>query len=218
MFFETFARSRQRYEDLIQIIACLSVRVFHVGYTPVRHTNGNTYIGHDFVAKAKKEKAAILDEAADRAKTWEKGHCLLTSGMVSVETPTVGAGFRGTFLCHCADCRTITAAAFANNFTVAISHIEHVRGESTLKQYGQSTTIASGNSMTNSFCSNCGTLMYRVSSGTPHLAFMRVGTVDDFALHDTKLKPQIEIWTKDRLAWLDPIDGCKQSQAQPAKL
>ena len=86
MFFETFARSRQRYEDLIQIIACLSVRVFHVGYTPVRHTNANTYIGHDFAAKAKKEKAAILDEAADRAKTWEKGHCLLTSGMVSVET------------------------------------------------------------------------------------------------------------------------------------
>lgn len=132
--------------------------------------------------------------------------------------PTVGEGFRGTFLCHCTDCRTITAAAFANNSTVQLSHIQHLRGTSSLKQYAQSTTIASGNSMTNSFCQNCGTLMYRVSSGMPDLAFMRVGTVDDFALHDTVLKPQIEIFAKDRLGWLKPLEGVKQSEAQPAKL
>ncbi|KAJ9480412.1 CENP-V/GFA domain-containing protein [Pseudozyma hubeiensis] len=139
-------------------------------------------------------------------------------GQVQLSFPTVGKGFRGTFLCHCTDCRTITAAAFANNFTVELSHIEHIRGQSSLKQYAQSTTIASGNSMTNSFCSNCGTLMYRVSSGMPDLAFMRVGTVDDYALHDTVLKPQIEIFAKDRLGWLKPLEGVKQSEAQPAKL
>lgn len=53
--------------------------------------------------------------------------------------------------------------------------------------------------------------MYRVSSGTPHLAYMRVGTVDDFALHETRLRPTIELFTKDRVDWLQPIDGCKQA-------
>lgn len=101
---------------------------------------------------------------------------------------------------------------FATNFTVAFSHIKHVRGRASLKQYAQSTTIKSGNTMTNSFCSNCGTLMYRVSSSSPHLAYMRVGTVDDFALHETQLKPSIEIFAKDRVGWLEPIAGCKQAR------
>lgn len=128
--------------------------------------------------------------------------------------PTVGPGFRGGFLCHCTDCRTVTASMFATNFTVALSHIKYIRGQSSLKEYGQATTIASGNRMTNSFCSNCGTLMMRVSSGSPHLAFLRVGTVDDFALHETRLKPKIELFAKDRVGWLAPIDGCQQASAQ----
>lgn len=107
---------------------------------------------------------------------------------------------------------------FATNFTVAFSHIKYIRGKSSLKEYAQAKTIATGNTMTNSFCSNCGTLMYRVSSGSPHLAFMRVGTVDDFALHETRLKPTIELFAKDRVGWLEPIAGCKQAQAQSRSL
>ena len=104
---------------------------------------------------------------------------------------------------------------FATNFTVAFSHLEYVRGKESLKQYAQSTTIATGNTMTNSFCSDCGTLMYRVSSGTPDVAYMRVGTVDDFALHETTLKPSIEIFCKDRVGWLKPIEGSKQAFNNP---
>ncbi len=100
---------------------------------------------------------------------------------------------------------------FATNFTVAFSHIKYVRGKSDLKQYAQATTPATGNSMTNSFCSNCGTLMYRVSSGHPDQAYMRVGTVDDFALHETILKPQVELFSKDRVGWLAPVEGVKQA-------
>lgn len=130
--------------------------------------------------------------------------------------PTVGPGYQGAFVCHCSDCRTITASTFATNFTIALSHLKYNRGKSDLKLYGQSTTIGSprnGHTMTNSFCTHCGTLMYRISSGTPDLAFMRVGTVDDFTLHETRLKPDVEFFTKDRVGWLRPISGMKQVEA-----
>ncbi|GAC71961.1 hypothetical protein PANT_5d00148 [Moesziomyces antarcticus T-34] len=136
-------------------------------------------------------------------------------GNIQLSFPTVGPGFHGTFVCHCTDCRTVTASMFATNFTVALSHMEFVRGKSCLKQYAQSTTIATGNTMTNSFCSNCGTLMYRASSGFPHLVYMRVGTVDDFAIHETRLKPTVEIFCQDRVACLEPIAGTRQAFGNP---
>lgn len=61
--------------------------------------------------------------------------------------------------------------------------------------------------MTNHFCSVCGTLMYRISSGYPGLLITRIGTVDDFNLQETKLKPRLEQFVKTRSSWLG---GCQQ--------
>lgn len=105
---------------------------------------------------------------------------------------------------------------FATNFITLTSHLKYNRGRDQLKSYGQSETIGSprnGHTMTNSFCGHCGTLMYREGSGAPGSLFMRVGTVDDFALHETRLKPSVEYFTKDRVAWLQPIPGCEQKEA-----
>jgi hypothetical protein len=99
---------------------------------------------------------------------------------------------------------------FASNFTVADSYLRHIRGEENLKSYGQSKTIASGNMMTNYFCFTCGTLMYRRGSAFPGLSICRIGTVDDFNLHETKLKPRVEQFTKDRVEWLHGVEGTKQ--------
>ena len=99
---------------------------------------------------------------------------------------------------------------FASSFTINDTHLKYLRGRENLKSFSQSRTIASGNTMTNYFCSTCGTLMYRVSSGFPGQSFLRIGTVDDFHLHETKLKPQIELFAKDRVAWLHPVEGAKQ--------
>jgi hypothetical protein len=70
--------------------------------------------------------------------------------------------------------------------------------------------------MTNFFCKVCGTLMYRRSSGFPGLSLPRVGTVDDLSLHDTKLKPRVEVWCQSRVGWLDGVEGVKQSDDQAA--
>ena len=100
---------------------------------------------------------------------------------------------------------------FASNFTIAAPHLTHLRGEDNLTQFAQSRTVASGNVMTNFFCKTCGTLMYRVPESGNRI--LRVGTVDDFHLHETRLRPEKEIFCKDRVAWLGPVEGMEQLEA-----
>ncbi len=52
--------------------------------------------------------------------------------------------------------------------------------------------------------------MYRVSSGDPGKSYLRIGTIDDFHLHETKLRPRVEQFTKGRVEWLSEIDGLRQ--------
>jgi hypothetical protein len=133
-------------------------------------------------------------------------------GAVQLAFPTQGPGLLNTFICHCTDCRKITASMFASNFSILDIHLTHIRGRDNLTAFGQSRTIASGKLMTNYFCSTCGTLMYRV--GTPGVSILRLGTVDDFQLHETKLKPRFELFVKDRVCWLTAVEGVEQLEAQ----
>lgn len=126
--------------------------------------------------------------------------------------PVEGDDLVDTFICNCTDCRTITASMFASNFIVNDSALKHLRGEDKLSRYAQNRTIATDNTMENSFCSICGTLMYRRSSGFPGKSVLRIGTVDDHKLHETKLKPRIEQFTKDRVAWFHGGQGVKQEK------
>ncbi|KAK2800431.1 hypothetical protein FQN51_006157 [Onygenales sp. PD_10] len=131
-------------------------------------------------------------------------------GAVQLGFPTNAPGLLGTFVCHCTDCRKITASMFASNFLVANTHLRHLRGREKLTKFGQSQTIASGNVMTNYFCSVCGSLMYRVTAAHPDMSVLRIGTVDDFHLHETKLRPQVEQFVKDRVSWLKGIEGVEE--------
>ena len=54
--------------------------------------------------------------------------------------------------------------------------------------------------------------MYRVSSGFPGKSILRIGTVDDFNLHETKLKPRIEQFAKDRVRWCAAGEGVEQKE------
>lgn len=135
-------------------------------------------------------------------------------GAVQLSFPTEGPGFLSTFVCNCTDCRKITASMFASNFTIADTHLTHVRGRDNLSSYSQSRTIASGKTMTNYFCKTCGTLMYRVGEAFPGRSILRIGTVDDFHLHETKLKPKREIYVKDRVSWFTGVEGTQQIEEQ----
>ena len=102
---------------------------------------------------------------------------------------------------------------FASNFTVTDTHLKHVRGRELLKTFSQSRSIWRGNTMTNYFCSNCGTLMYRVGEAFPGQSILRIGTVDDFSLHETRLRPQIEQFVKDRVSWFTGVEGAQKFDA-----
>ncbi|GAM91030.1 hypothetical protein ANO11243_090770 [Dothideomycetidae sp. 11243] len=130
-------------------------------------------------------------------------------GEVQLEFPTAAPGLVDSFVCHCSDCHKITASMFASNFIVDDKYLKHVRGQEKLKTFAQSKTIASGNTMTNYFCGNCGTLMYRVSSGYPGMSITRIGTIDDFELMETKFKPRIEQFVKQRSKWLKEVEGAE---------
>ncbi|KAF1999156.1 hypothetical protein P154DRAFT_621205 [Amniculicola lignicola CBS 123094] len=165
------------------------------------------------VSTADKSKPYIplAGGANDGWSTEKEATATCFCGAVQVVFPTESPGLVDTFVCNCTDCRKITASMFASNFIVLDSHLTHVRGE--LKAFAQSKTIASGNTMTDFFCPTCGTLMYRRSSGFPDMSVMRIGTVDDFNLHETKLFPRREVFTKDRVGWLKGIEGAKQVEA-----
>ncbi|KAH6607077.1 hypothetical protein Trco_003390 [Trichoderma cornu-damae] len=130
----------------------------------------------------------LSDVARDGWPTDTEGTATCICGTVQLAFPTEAPGFVNTFVCNCFDCRKVTASMFASNFTVDNSYIKHLRGQDNLARLGQSKTAMSGTEMTNYFCRTCGTLMYRRSEMTPHLSFVRIGTVDDFILHKTKLK------------------------------
>jgi len=121
-----------------------------------------------------------------------------------------GEGLVNTFVCNCTDCRKITASMFASNFTIRDSHLEHARGRDRLRTFSQSRTIGSGQAMTNHFCGDCGTLMYRVAEQLPECSILRIGTVDDFSLHETKLRPRQEHWIKDRVGWFAGVVGVEE--------
>jgi hypothetical protein len=142
----------------------------------------------------------------------------------NVTQPTKSPGLFDTFLCHCTDCRKITASAFTsafgtssqhpqsllatNRFAVITNpHLRHIRGQNHLKTFTQSSTPASGNAMTNFFCDTCGTLMSRTSSGYPDVKILRLGTVDGVKLMEGVLKPRREDFVGDRVMWFKGIDG-----------
>lgn len=164
----------------------------------------------DTTTRTPKSYIPLSGCADDGWSTEDEATATCFCGTVQLAFPTKRPGLVDTFVCNCTDCRKITASMFASNFIVLDSHLKHLRGQDNLKTFSQSKTIESGKSMTNYFCSTCGTLMYRVGDKFPGHSILRIGTVDDFHLHETKLKPRVEQYTKDRVKWLSGIAGVKQ--------
>ncbi len=88
--------------------------------------------------------------------------------------------------------------------------LKHIRGQSNLTKYERKEGIASGDQMDSHFCKTCGSLLYRISSGFPGVAIMRLGAVDDFSLHEGALKPRVEQFGRDRVGWVRPTEGVRQ--------
>ena len=101
---------------------------------------------------------------------------------------------------------------FASNFTVKDEDFKWLRGQDKLTRYSRDDTTTTNSDMATFFCSICGTIMNRVSAGFPGANFLRIGTVDDFNLQATTLKPKTELFTDTRFSWVHGVEGAKQNK------
>ncbi|KAJ9611441.1 hypothetical protein H2200_004625 [Cladophialophora chaetospira] len=154
----------------------------------------------------------LSGSASDGYSEGDRATATCFCGAVQLEFPTTKPGLVDTFICNCFDCRKITASMFASNFIVDDEYIKYIRGKENLTEFAQAKTIASNNTMTNQFCKTCGTLMNRVSSGYPGKSILRIGTVDDFNLHETALKPRVEQYAGNRVEWFAGGRGVEQHE------
>jgi len=101
-------------------------------------------------------------------------------------------------VCHCADCQTLSGAAFR---TVVLT-----RPGSFLLTSGELTiyvkTAESGARRQQSFCKRCGTPIYSTSAeDEPQIHSIRVGTV----LQRDQLVPKKQIWCRSEQRWLGDL-------------
>ncbi|EIN05038.1 hypothetical protein PUNSTDRAFT_138220 [Punctularia strigosozonata HHB-11173 SS5] len=154
--------------------------------------------------------------ATDGWSNDDKATATCFCGAVQLAFPISGPGLVNSFLCHCPDCRKTTASMFGSIFTVDDAYLKHLRGRENLSSWSQSATTKRGVKMTNFFCKTCGTLMYRVGEAFPGKSMLTIGTVDDFSLHETVLRPRWEMFVKYRVGWITScVDGAAQCDTMP---
>ncbi|KAK4456823.1 hypothetical protein QBC42DRAFT_237712 [Cladorrhinum samala] len=87
-------------------------------------------------ATAEKSRAYIplAGGASDGWSTKHEAAATCFCGAVQLAFVTdKGSRFGNTLVYNCIDCRKITASMFASNFTVADTHLKHLRGLEKLK-------------------------------------------------------------------------------------
>ncbi|KAH8595205.1 Mss4-like protein [Bisporella sp. PMI_857] len=110
------------------------------------------------------------------------------------------------FKCHCTDERKLTGAAFSLNAIYSDADLKIIKGS--LKVFTK--VVNSGNRMSNHVCGECGSLLYRSSTGYPGKLAIKVGCVDDEDMPMVYV-PDVEIFTRSRVPWEKPVEGAIQN-------
>lgn len=98
--------------------------------------------------------------------------------------------------CHCRDCQRLTGSAFVTNIWVERKFVELRSGS--LKSF--KLTAGSGKPHEVFFCERCGAYLWGKYYASPgETLLVRVGTLD----HPEWVKPDVHIFTRSKLAWLD---------------
>ena len=108
--------------------------------------------------------------------------------------------------CWCRQCQQIAAGGPTHNAMFATEAVE-LTGTLATHAY----TAASGNTLTQSFCAQCGTPVMGESSARPQFRTMRLGMFD----LGHGLKPEMAIWTEDAPQWAQIDPAIAQWPQQP---
>lgn len=114
------------------------------------------------------------------------------------------------FRCHCTDENHLSGVGFSNNYYFTDSNNTLKVLSDNFSHY--SIVVESKNNMSSHFCSKCGSLVYRSSSGFPGFA-LKIGNIDDGGKANKEYIPDIEIFTRSRAPWMQPVATAKQEVA-----
>lgn len=116
-----------------------------------------------------------------------KGQCMC--GNIKVE---INGAAEFSIICACTQCQKITGTGHAPAFSVLSSNTS-VTGE--LSLYEQKAD--DGNSVTNTFCSNCGNPIYKMTTAMPKHLFFHISVIDD----NSWFKPDHVVYTDSAQVW-----------------
>ena len=117
----------------------------------------------------------------------------------------VAGAIRNLCLCHCESCRRAAGAPFVAWGSVNREDFTLLQGE--LSRHASSPGVERG------FCQHCGTTISYQSA-------VRAGDIDFTlaSLDDPEaVRPKIQIFTEDRLAWIETNPDLPQYQTVPGK-
>jgi hypothetical protein len=130
------------------------------------------------------------------------GSCLCNKVKFSVHGP-----FSRFALCHCSRCRKTTGSAYASNIFAEAEQIHWIRGESLIKIYD----LPDAKRFRKTFCTNCGAPVPSVSRDGKRL-MIPAGCLDS----DPDVKPDIQIYCADKVAWYEQAETIKMFDGAPS--
>jgi len=111
----------------------------------------------------------------------------------------------GKAVCHCSDCRKTSGTTYSTNIVVPGDGFKLLAGSP--KEITK--TADSGKQITNHFCGDCGTTLWRDGETFGSNKIIRVGVIDDpKALSNAK--PDVEFFVGGRASWVTEIEGAPQ--------
>jgi len=140
-----------------------------------------------------------------------KGSCLCGQTAFEVQAKPITVS-----ICHCTNCKKYTGTVFTKNVVFPAGTFKITKGEDIVKTYHDAVQD-SGNALDRVFCGNCASPLYcRGGDGGTTLAVF-YSALDNFDAPGHERPPQVEYYSKDRAAWMHPVEGAEQPRTKPGR-
>jgi len=107
--------------------------------------------------------------------------------------------------CHCSMCRRWHGAAFRTRCTVESKHFKWLKGEELLSKYHSSESLSQ------TFCSICGSSLISMYDDKPDYFGLPIGGLDQ----DPGNRPVAHIFVGSKAPWYEITDDLTQYEAEP---
>ncbi|KAJ3998350.1 Mss4-like protein [Lentinula boryana] len=119
--------------------------------------------------------------------------------------------------CHCLNCKKYTGTVFTTNVVFPTGSLTMTKGKELLSSFRDGAQD-SGNALQRNFCSQCGSPLYNDGGDSGKTLAVFYSALTDFGTEDEKdRKPEVEYYTKDRAAWVHPVEGAEQARTKPGR-